>query len=232
MKRPARVPLQLPESLHKCLNAYALAATATGVGALAFAQPAEAKIVYTHAHRLINVGQVAKLDLNHDGIADFRISISYAAQGGELVDLGVVNVNRSNRIWGYKQVNQNGYASALSAGARIGSNQQRFDKKHYGMAAITSGGDSWGPWHGAQNRFLGLKFLIKGQVHYGWARLSVTKVFPFSATLTGYAYETIPNKPIIAGKTHGGDEATLGQLATGASAIPAWRMKPTAATTH
>ena len=96
MKRSARTPSQLSESLHKWLNAYALAASAAGVGVLA--QPAEAKIVYTPAHRLISVGQVAKLDLNHDGIADFRISNTYGAQGGELVDLGVVNVNRRTRF--------------------------------------------------------------------------------------------------------------------------------------
>jgi len=87
------------------------------------------------------------------------------------------------------------------------------------MAAITSGGDSWGPWHGAQNRYLGLKFLVKGQVHYGWARLSVSKIFPFTATLTGYAYETIPNKSIVAGKTHGNNDTTLGRLAQGASGV-------------
>jgi hypothetical protein len=29
------------------------------------------------------------------------------------------------------------------------------------------------------------------------------------ATLTGYAYETIPNKPIITGKTKGPDVITL-----------------------
>jgi hypothetical protein len=58
-----------------------------------------------------------------------------------------------------------------------------------------------------------------------------------TAVVTGYAYETIPNKPIITGKTKGPDvvtlqPATLGHLATGASAMPAWRVKQTAATTH
>jgi hypothetical protein len=75
--------------------------------------------------------------------------------------------------------------------------------------------------------------MIEGKSHYGWARMSVEiKGTNLTATLTGYAYETIPNKPIIAGKTHGKDEATLGHLATGASAIPAWRAKPAAPTTH
>jgi hypothetical protein len=65
-----------------------------------------------------------------------------------------------------------------------------------------------------------------------------------SATLTGYAYETIPNKPIIAGKTRGTDEvsgvehpspasfsaadsepATLGLLAMGSPALSIWRRR-------
>ena len=48
------------------------------------------------------------------------------------------------------------------------------------------------------------------------------------AILTGYAYETEPNTPIITGKIKGPDvitldPATLGHLAGGASQIPAWR---------
>ena len=71
-----------------------------------------------------------------------------------------------------------------------------------------------GPWvgkgKGVRNRYLGLKFVIHGKVHYGWARLSVTlghhrQYGDVSGTLTGYAYETIPNKAIITGKTKGQD---------------------------
>jgi hypothetical protein len=86
--------------------------------------------------------------------------------------------------------------------------------------------------------YLGFVFRINGKLHYGWARLTVTDIKPLMAeTLTGYAYETVANKSIKAGKTKGPDvitaqPATLGHLAAGASAIPAWRVKPTAATTH
>jgi hypothetical protein len=72
---------------------------------------------------------------------------------------------------------------------------------------------------------LGLKFVIHGKVHYGWARFSVTlghhrQYDDVSGTLTGYAYETIPNKPIIAGQITGPDvitvqPETLGELAHG-----------------
>ena len=64
-----------------------------------------------------------------------------------------------------------------------------------------------GQWINATNRYLGLKFKIHGQTHYGWARLSIQyENFTFAATLTGYAYETIPNKAITAGETKGPDD--------------------------
>ena len=94
-----------------------------------------------------------------------------------------------------------------------------------------------------------MKFKIKGQTHYGWARLSVEYQPPsqITATLTGYAYETIPGKAIIAGATKGPDDgaqpvpathtsstpepATLGMLALGAPGLSIWRREePVAAT--
>jgi len=81
--------------------------------------------------------------------------------------------------------------------------------------------------------YLGLKFDdLKGKTHYGWARVEV----PISGGywLTGYAYETVPNKPIITGKTKGPDvitvePATLGRLARGAP-MKASRREKTAGT--
>jgi hypothetical protein len=71
---------------------------------------------------------------------------------------------------------------------------------------------SWGEWRNVNNRYLGIRFQVNGQFHYGWARLNVRsrlRNFPLScnifATLTGYAYETVPNRPIIAGKTQSAD---------------------------
>jgi hypothetical protein len=137
-------------------------------------------------------------------------------------------------------------ASALPRGAKI-QTSNRFAKAvrvemgyfYYGCC----GTKRWdGPWFndgkGVKNRYLGLKFKIKGKFHFGWARLTVeTTQANFTAILTGYAYETIPGKPIIAGQTKGPDDTTvaptsLGHLAAGASTIPAWRVKQTQSTTH
>lgn len=63
---------------------------------------------------------------------------------------------------------------------------------------------------GVRSRYLGLKFMIKGEMHYGWARFNVS--FPHQtvcAVLTGYAYETIAHKAIVAGKTKGPDNVSV-----------------------
>ncbi len=92
----------------------------------------------------------------------------------------------------------------------------------------------------AKNRYLGVRFRINGRTHYGWARLNVAVNIDneITATLTGYAYETIPNKPIGAGVTKGPDAdqpapaslqpvspkpPSLGALALGAPALSIWR---------
>ncbi len=67
--------------------------------------------------------------------------------------------------------------------------------------------NSFGPW-GRGGKFagpyMGFKFLIDGEIHYGWARVDVKANFLHpSATLTGYAYETIANRPIVTGFTKG-----------------------------
>jgi len=88
-----------------------------------------------------------------------------------------------------------------------------------------------GKWNNVQKRYLGLKFTIHGQTHFGWARLNTTcNLYKVDAVLTGYAYETVGNKPIITGKTKGPDvitvePASLGHLARGASALSAWRKR-------
>ena len=51
----------------------------------------------------------------------------------------------------------------------------------------------------AYRLYLGLKFLIAGQVHYGWAQLSTHA--GEADTLYGFAYETIPFKGILTGQT-------------------------------
>ena len=198
---------------------------------MALAQPAEAKIVYTKTHRVIKVGSdLLGLDLNHDGVIDFTFYLLQSSNGSGLAVFGCTFSETrtcvTNGIWTSKRVSS---AAALPPGFVIGRRGGRSHKARMLGGGLISGSrkTTWGNWLNVKNRYLGLKFVIKGKTHFGWARLSASWP-PVQATLTGYAYETIPNKPIIAGKKNGPDvitlePASLGHLAQGASAIPTWR---------
>src|SRR5579863_8625027 len=73
--RLPRTPSNLPEPVRRWLNSYVLAAGAAGIGMLASASPAEAKIVYTAAHHKLPLNKDFFLDLNHDGVRDFKFHI-------------------------------------------------------------------------------------------------------------------------------------------------------------
>ena len=62
MKRSARSrkTANLSKSVTHQLNMYALSASAAGVGALALAQPAEAKVIYTPAHPVFFYPEIAR----------------------------------------------------------------------------------------------------------------------------------------------------------------------------
>jgi len=232
---------------------YALAAGAAGVGMLALAQPAEAKIVYTSAHKQIGANQTIPLDLNHDGKMDFSIHDSFTCTSFCEYIVGAITAIPAlpgNEVVGYAGRSRH-YASALKAGVRVGP-KSPFSQGNEVMvsggydAGTNSIGSCFGPWKNAQRRYLGLKFTIKGKIHYGWARLSDTcaKNGENTALLTGYAYETVPNKPIVTGKTKVPDEiierpiavpaaptpkpSRLGLLAQGAPAQSIWRREESA----
>jgi hypothetical protein len=252
--RPARTSAKLSESLHHQLNMYALAATAAGVSALVLAQPAEGKIIYTPANVTLGVKPLP-IDLNHDGIIDFYVLHSVSHFGGQhfLAACQILNsyshgpfcfnTNSSNVIRASVSMGRR-FEAALRYGAKIQHSDHFITSGPEDLATFCcysgrSGSISWfGPWanggKGVKNRYLGMKFKIKNRYHFGWARLTVTTTSDnFTATLTGYAYETIPGKGIIAGKTKGQDvvvePATLGYLAGGAAEISSWRVKQTVA---
>ncbi len=233
----SRKTFKISDSLNRQLNTYALVASAAGVSVLALARASEAKVVYTETHQVTHAHFPLYIDLNHDGIRDFVLRTTYYR--GSYFEVGLDAFGyRKNAVAGKRFKSSGGYffsaAYALPAGARIGP-ERKFPVRFPFMAVelfsgVGTGQDSdLGPWvgkgNGVGNRYLGLKFVIHGKVHYGWARLSVTlghhwQYGDVSATLTGYAYETIPNKAIITGKTKGEDVImfypdTLGDLAAG-----------------
>jgi hypothetical protein len=246
-----RKTAHISDSLHRQLNMYALAAGAAGVGTLCFSKPAEARIVYTPAHVAIKAnGGLFQIDLNHDGTPDFGLSNRWRHPYFSYRTLEVFQSQPANEIWMTNSKECGSIiavAAALPKGKRIGPKGEFNDPYRVAVMAAATKATTCGVWLGKSNfqAYLGLKFTIKGTIHFGWARVKVDTDLqqrPFLATLTGYAYETIPGKAIIAGATKGPDDAeptaafsshtpepaTLGALALGAPGLSIWRRKESA----
>jgi hypothetical protein len=245
MKRSSgpRKTANLSESIHQQLNMYAIAAAAAGVG-VALAQPSEAKVVYTPAHKYLPIHRPFYLDLNHDRINDFKFVLDwFTTSGASIVELLAYPSRQGNGIWAQQSAPSLSCASALPRGTRIGP-KSPFGTRFLFMFQGSARSATYCPWNtsGKKQAYLGLKFSAMGKIHFGWARF-VTHSRPHpTAELTGYAYETIPGKPIIAGATKGPDgpepsaslnmptsePATLGALAMGAPGLSIWRRKESA----
>jgi hypothetical protein len=242
--RKNRITTTLTHRLDRKLLGYSAAASAAGAGLLALAQPLEAEIVYTPANQTISVNQSFSLDLNNDGTPDFILSnrlswFSFAFHRGHRNPSDTFSYNvgtldaipeSGNRVL----INHSSFAQALPAGKQIALGE-KWDTAHGFMDSCGSGDGIFrasGPWHGSHSGYIGLAFSVGGKIHYGWARLNVSQSgCQITAVLTGYAYETVANKPITSGATTEASEvhaktqlpATLGLLAQGSAGLAAWR---------
>jgi hypothetical protein len=254
---------RLGSTLEKNLWAYAAAAGAAGVGILVMAPSAEANVVYTATDQ--KIAPSIAIDLNGDGVIDFNLTHFGSASIGGSLRLSWLAVCHDKYIgFSHQCVSSTNDPNAanlvrvvptgaadLAAGANIGPGPQWggqgqlvFMANRVWYSAYWNTKQIWqAPWanegKGVTNRYLGFKFKIGSDYHYGWARVTLTTTADsgFSATLTGYAYETIPGKAIVAGATSGAEEVdalepqlgptsnqvSLGMLSLGASGLAIWR---------
>jgi hypothetical protein len=226
--------LTRPKPLNHRITSRLLAyATVAGAGLAACQPKAEAEVVYTPTHS--GIWGKYYIDLNNDGLNDFYFSATYLSELGHLEVIPTIPINRITAV--PESCKGEPGAAALAEGAIIGPGMP-FARYATCMATLRSYRVN-GPWAGEKDHYLGFRFYIKGQVHFGWARLSFNSFYcyPCIATLSGYAYETIPEKAIKAGEEGKDSEASvmtepamLGALAMGAPALDLWRKKDTLAT--
>lgn len=168
----------------------------------------ESVIIYTDIRDFNSekLGDFYELDLNNDRIVDFTlISRFYESDFNWLEITGnpeATAVNGSVSVFPW-------YANPepLDSGKVI----YKFPREGYDWGesysnwAVFTIGNCFGgeegcfyDWENKNDKFLGLRFLINGQTHYGWARLEVISYNNW--TIKDYAYNAVPNKLILAGQ--------------------------------
>lgn len=192
-----------------------------GIGTVFLTLPAVAKIVYTPVNVTIVKNGSIKIDLNHDGIVDFTI----ASNAGAFPCTGTT-VTRFAGLDTLFPATGNSVVGApvapLASGTLVGTSdtfqtQSVIDSFSYAVVISTqpprfcfSYSHGWCPNPGfagtcSRTAYMGLAFKINGQIHYGWAELSIKVARGvFDTTLIGFAYETVAGQAIATGATSGG----------------------------
>jgi hypothetical protein len=180
------------------------------VTAMIFSVSTNAQIVYTDVYPDTSMTcpnyQCSKsynLDLNNDGIIDFTLHTSY---NHFICQFQITSTIKSVSI-----VSQSGNLAAanpLPANVSIGSSLS-FTTNSVTLRTVALGGgpgcpsgSTSGSWTSTSDRYLGLQITVGSNTYYGWVRLNVVVdqfVSTVSCTVKDYAYNSIPNQPILAG---------------------------------
>ncbi len=151
-------------------------------------------------------------DFNNDGIADLKFTlITSIITGGfppqnsgyTAGTIRATPLNGSAILLGGSgypaKMNLNTIISANANWSTV-TNQLLFEKK------LANGNTTnLGNWSTTTDGFLGLKVIVGGQTHYCWIQLNAA-AFTSGAnaailTIKDYAYNSVPNQPILAGET-------------------------------
>ncbi len=190
------------------------------ITAMMFSVSANAQIIYTDVipDTTINTnGGVYALDLNNDGTTDFNITYTTTSItqtcGGILHTSTNINIRitplGANEVGNWSPT----HPSALLLNSNIDSSSftwlnnanQILTSISWQCGTFGGGQFFWGAsytgyWNGAVDKYIPLRLHVSSQKYYGWVRLDVA-TGALSFTVKDYAYNSIPNQPILAGQT-------------------------------
>lgn len=149
-----------------------------------------ASVVYTDLNpdqTLINSS--FSVDMDGDSNAEFDLDnwstppSSYYS-GSSVWATGVEMIESSTTL---------GYLEIINSGMTIGAASNFVSSGVLDLFQTSSD-----PWIGQSQKYIGVKFLINSNVHYGWVEVSINPS-TYETTIHGFAYETVPNTSILAG---------------------------------
>jgi len=196
----------LDEVLERRMLLYVLAAGAM----LAGASSAQAKVIFTANRSELKTAfrqiETLDIDLNNDGKVDFILTATTYSSVAYMGELNARGISYNGAAFVPRTS-----AVAFQKGAKIGKSAQFTD-----LVGLASGfGNGYGQFANTSDRFLGVRFRLHGGFYYGWIGFRKVVTGPFGevkAKIQGWAYETEPDKPIIAGDKGLDDAATFGAI--------------------
>jgi len=165
---------------------------------------ATAQIVYTDVDPDITIDDFQQgypVDFNNDGVTDFHIVL--LSNTGVWVMQLILDTSTANTF----VVLDGDEAAVLNQDNNIGPSSDLYLlDSGWGdlMYGYWNSSGEYGNWTGVQeDKYLGIKFEIGNQFHYGWVQLNTTihSHSNMEFTVKSFAYETTPNTSILAGDT-------------------------------
>jgi len=181
----------------RLLNYGALSIAISGIS------EAKSQIIYTDVNPDEGgLGLTSIIDFNHDGLWDAKIthrSNAYPGPGGSLIN----SLKPGNAAIAYyaEPFGRYSYPLALDFDTLISAGNPNWES--YGQNQWMNWGDNCyngnSQWCAVFDKYLGIRFKIGANIHYGWARLDVANSNNWK--LKDYAYNATPDAPINAGQT-------------------------------
>ncbi len=202
---------ELPEELHRRLNSYARAVGAAGVAILACSVPVDAAPVCKKLHiDLVGTGTYA-LNPAHQRVPPFNIAETYNNVSSLIFGWWNRGFFVPNWAGAIPLLGANNLPADVRSGASIGPGGNFAKGPSYGMLFTFGplGNGTFNHHKGnlqfGQVNYVGFKFGVAGESHYGWVRIKVTFKSRTDGKMgtmdiQGYGYEGTPNAAIRAGQ--------------------------------
>ena len=194
----------MTKELQKKLNNYAAA-----VGTIAAAGSASAQVVYVDINpdTVVHDSIVYNLDFDNNGQPELRFETVTYQGSSDIIYFATVNVlgNTTNATLGSLYASSYPFPFSMNNGDSISgtnTNWQPASVNATQYLGAVYGTYTYANWLGVNDKFLGVRFRIGANTHYGWVRLSVSSGAD-TITIKDYAYQTLPGVGITAGQLVG-----------------------------
>lgn len=203
----------MKRTIQRQLNAYAAAAGSIAIAGAAHGQ--STTYVDINPDTTVHDSVYYELDMDSDGQPEIRFETHrYQGSAPFYVAQARLQGNANNALLGSMFAGVYPFPYALNNNDSISSTNTHWKNAtlHAGVQylAVVYGITPYANWGGVNDKYLGLRFMIGPDTHYGWVRLSVTPGAD-SITIKDYAYELLPNIGITAGSLVGIPAAAAGE---------------------